>query len=126
VPNVSYAVEGSVEDIIFTIFMGITTVVFAFAFTLIAPDIQGTLAAKPEPRREMMKGVSMAYVFTFFAYFLSAISGYYAFGNAVSGDVLLSIAEYATTPAERGAITAAQVMVCIHVTVAYQVRYTYE
>lgn len=122
VAPVSYTFAGSTLDAVFQFFMGITTIVFAFNFHFMVPDISATMAEGPvPPKKAMMKGVSLSYVLIFPAYFLSAISGYYCFGNAVDGDVLLSLSAHVTNSAERGAITAAQVMVIIHVTLAYQI-----
>jgi hypothetical protein len=50
----------------------------------VLPEIQATLARPPATAQTMMQGVGLSYVIVILAYFGVAISGYAAFGAAVS------------------------------------------
>ena len=85
---------------------------FAFNFATVQIEIESTLANAPPkvtPHKSMMSAVQFAYAFVLVAYFGVAVAGYYTFGSAVDGNVLLSMAKYATNDVEKGFVIAAQV-----------------
>ena len=63
----------------------------------------------------MWRGCLVAYAFVAWCYFSVAISGYYAFGNSVSGNVLQSVGK------PLWVVAMANFMVFIHVLGSYQV-----
>ena len=64
-----------------------------------------------------MKGVYFAYAFVCYCYFTVAICGYWAFGQAVQDNVLLSIAH------PKWVVAVADMFVVVHVFGSYQVEY---
>ena len=62
-----------------------------------------------------MKGVYFAYAFVCYCYFTVAIAGYWAFGQRVQDNVMLSIAR------PKWVVAAADMFVVIHVFGSYQV-----
>ncbi len=65
-----------------------------------------------------MKGVYMAYAFVCYCYFTVAICGYWAFGQAVEDNVLLSIRH------PKWVVAVADMFVVVHVFGSYQVSNT--
>ena len=76
---------------------------------------QATMQTPPSALASMMRGLLAAYSVVLIAYFPVAGAGYAAFGNGVSPDVLLSVAEPAWL------ISAANFMVVVHLAASYQV-----
>ncbi|CAH2062662.1 unnamed protein product [Thlaspi arvense] len=103
--------------IMFDVFNSLGTIAFAFAGHSVALEIQATIPSSPEKpsKMSMWKGVKVAYMIVAFCYFTVAISGFWAFGDEVDDDVLLSL----ETPP--WLIAAANAMVFIHVLGSYQV-----
>ncbi|XP_042024790.1 lysine histidine transporter-like 5 isoform X1 [Salvia splendens] len=104
-------------NIIFDIFSSLGVLSFAFAGHSVALEIQATIPSthtKPS-KNPMTKGVTVAYLIVALCYFPVAISGYWAFGNEVEDDVLLSLEH------PKWLISAANFMVFIHVIGSYQV-----
>lgn len=62
-----------------------------------------------------MRGVYMAYAFVCYCYFTVAICGYWAFGQAVQDNVLLSIRH------PKWVVAVADMFVVVHVFGSYQV-----
>ena len=105
-------------NIIFDIFSSLGVLSFAFAGHSVALEIQATIPSthtKPS-KIPMTKGVTVAYLIVALCYFPVAISGYWAFGNEVEDDVLLSLEH------PKWLISAANFMVFIHVIGSYQVN----
>ncbi|CAH2066777.1 unnamed protein product [Thlaspi arvense] len=113
-----YGVRGdTTAAMIFDAFNGIGTIAFAFAGHSVVLEIQATIPSTPEipSKKPMWKGVVVAYLIVIVCYLCVAISGFWAFGDLVEDDVLISL--------ERPAwlIAAANFMVFIHVIGSYQV-----
>lgn len=107
--------EESQADRIFGVFNALGGIAFTYGGQAVLPEIQATLAKPPPPVKSMMKALYVAYVVVISTYYSVAISGYAAFGSAVSDDVLLNIT---TAP---GVVKAANMMVVLHVAAGYQV-----
>eukprot|EP00121_Abeoforma_whisleri_P006879 Awhi_evm1s6266 len=113
----------STIDTIFNVFMGLTTIAFAFGFQSLQPNIMGTLSNRPgtiSPRNSMNKGLNVSYAFVFIVYYAASITGYYTFGNLIDGDILIVISKNIQNDGQKYAITIAQVFVILHVVIAYQ------
>lgn len=104
--------------IVFDVFSSLGTIAFAFAAHSVSLEIQATLPSTPEKpsKKSMWKGVIAAYIIVAICYFSVAISGFWAFGDSVEDDVLVSL----ETP--KWLIIIANFMVFIHVLGSYQVR----
>ncbi|KAL1533890.1 lysine histidine transporter-like 5 isoform X1 [Salvia divinorum] len=104
-------------NIIFDIFSSLGVLAFAFAGHSVALEIQATIpsSATSPSKKPMTKGVTVAYLIVALCYFPVAISGFWAFGNQVEDDVLLSLEH------PNWLISAANFFVFIHVIGSYQV-----
>lgn len=102
---------------IFDVFNALGTIAFAFAGHSVVLEIQATLPSTPDKPSKvpMWRGVVVAYIIVIACYLSVAISGFWAFGNAVEDDVLLSL--------ERPpwVIAVANLMVFFHVIGSFQV-----
>lgn len=90
-PDVSYNVANgrSEANIVFGVFSALGTIAFAFGDTLL-PEIQATLG---EPvKRNMYRAVNMCYFIIASSYILTAVTGYWAYGNAVAPYLVASFA----------------------------------
>ncbi|XP_019051467.1 PREDICTED: lysine histidine transporter-like 5 [Nelumbo nucifera] len=115
---VRYGVRShTTAGVIFDVFSGLGTIAFAFAGHSVVLEIQATIPSSPEKpsRKPMWKGVIVAYIIVALCYFSVAISGFWAFGDSVEDDVLVSLEE------PRWLIAAANFMVFLHVIGSYQV-----
>ncbi|KAL6512155.1 hypothetical protein OROGR_021752 [Orobanche gracilis] len=103
--------------IVFDIFSSLGVVAFAFAGHSVALEIQATIPSTTErpSRGPMWSGVKVAYLIVGLCYFPVAISGFWAFGNVVEDDVLLSLED------PYWLISLANLMVFVHVLGSYQV-----
>jgi hypothetical protein len=70
---------------------------------------------------QYMKGLNASYTVTIPLYYAAAMAGYLTFGKAVNGDILLSISQNTTSTAIMAIISVTQILVVIHVLVAFQV-----
>ncbi|KAF6159938.1 hypothetical protein GIB67_033022, partial [Kingdonia uniflora] len=104
-------------DIMFDVFNGLGTIAFAFAGHSVALEIQATIPSTPEipSKKPMWRGVLVAYAIVAFCYLAVAISGFWAFGDLVQDDVLVSLEH------PRWLIATANLMVFFHVLGSYQV-----
>jgi amino acid permease len=84
-------------------------------------EVESTLATDRDPRHEMMKGVYTAYIIVAVLYFGVAIAGYLVFGANVKDDILLSIASASSSATISNAVVAAELLVMLHITFAFQV-----
>ncbi|XP_019432090.1 PREDICTED: lysine histidine transporter-like 5 [Lupinus angustifolius] len=102
---------------IFDIFNALGTIAFAFAGHSVVLEIQATLPSTPEiPSKKLMwRGVMVAYTVVILCYLSVAISGFWAFGNYVEDDVLISLEH------PNWLIAVANFMVFIHVIGSFQV-----
>lgn len=123
-PEVNYnpaVVARSPIERVMGIFNALTTVLFAYGGHNVALEIQATIpVGGKHPLTTvpaMMRGVNVTFVVTGLCYFLVSIVGFYAFGTAVSDNVL---AAFEHGP-RSGVVAAADIMVVVHVGAAYQV-----
>ena len=75
----------------------------------IACEIQATLPAPPSTIKRMMLSVNITFILTALCYFSVAITGFWAFGNSVKPNVLVSLDKPV------GVIVAANLAVFLHV-----------
>ncbi|KAK7334434.1 hypothetical protein VNO80_26191 [Phaseolus coccineus] len=125
------AVEGSKEHyprnygvrshtsagITFDAFNALGTVAFAFAGHSVVSEIQATLPSTEEKPSKvpMWQGVVVAYFIVIFCYMTVAVTGFWAFGNTVEDDVLITLEH------PYWLIAIANLMVFIHVVGSFQV-----
>ncbi|KAM7280777.1 hypothetical protein ACFE04_007911 [Oxalis oulophora] len=102
---------------VFDVLNGFGTVAFAFAGHSVVLEIQATIPSTPDKPSKipMWKGVVTAYFIVAACYFAVSISGFWAFGNEVEDDVLISLVKPAWV------IAAANLFVFVHVIGSYQV-----
>ncbi|CAN0896444.1 Lysine histidine transporter-like 5 [Linum grandiflorum] len=100
----------------FEVLNALGTVAFAFAGHSVVLEIQATIPSTPEKpsKKPMWKGVILAYVIVMLCYVSVAASGYWAFGNGVEDDVLVSLQH------PNWLIAVANLMVFVHVVGSYQ------
>ncbi|KAJ8769877.1 hypothetical protein K2173_008959 [Erythroxylum novogranatense] len=103
--------------IILDAFSGLGTIAFAFAGHSVALEIQATMPSTEETpsKKPMWRGVVVAYFIVAFCYVSVAVSGFWAFGDLVEDDVLISLER------PRWLIAMANFMVFLHVLGSYQV-----
>lgn len=106
---------------IFDALNALGTVAFAFAAHSVALEIQATIPSSPQKpsKKPMWRGCLWAYIIVAFCYLSVSISGFWAFGNAVDDDILVSLEK------PRLLIAIANLMVFFHVLGSYQVRNIY-
>ncbi|KAJ7949746.1 lysine histidine transporter 1 [Quillaja saponaria] len=102
---------------IFDTFNGLGTIAFAFAGHSVVLEIQATIPSSSEKpsKKPMWLGVIVAYLVVAFCYLTVAISGFWAFGDRVEDDILISLEK------PRWLIAVANFMVFLHVIGSYQV-----
>ncbi|ESW20615.1 hypothetical protein PHAVU_005G001700 [Phaseolus vulgaris] len=103
--------------ITFDAFTALGTVAFAFAGHSVVSEIQATLPSTEEKPSKvpMWQGVVVAYFIVIFCYMTVAVTGFWAFGNAVEDDVLITLEH------PYWLIAIANLMVFIHVVGSFQV-----
>ncbi|CAM0957305.1 unnamed protein product [Alopecurus aequalis] len=101
----------------FGVLNALGAVAFAFAGHSVVLEIQATIPSTPEQpsKKPMWRGGVVAYAIVALCYFPVAFAGYYAFGNSVNPNVLISLEK------PRWLIALANFMVVIHVIGSYQV-----
>ncbi|XP_068647601.1 lysine histidine transporter 2-like [Aristolochia californica] len=117
-PGISHGVRSSTPaGITFDVLNAIGTVGFAYAGHSVALEIQATIPSTEEKssKKPMWRGVMVAYVVVALCYFGVSIAGFWAFGDIVQDDILVSL--------ERPPwlIAIGNLMVFIHVIGSYQV-----
>ncbi|WOG97289.1 hypothetical protein DCAR_0416629 [Daucus carota subsp. sativus] len=112
--NVSYGVRAHTKaGIVFDVFSSLGTIAFAFAGHSVALEIQATI---PSPsKKPMWRGVVVAYIIVAICYFCVSVGGFWAFGDQVDDDVLVTLEK------PDWLIIIANFMVFIHVLGSYQV-----
>ncbi|KAL5982876.1 hypothetical protein ACLOJK_016954 [Asimina triloba] len=93
-PGSHYGVRASKPvDITFDVFSALGTIAFAYAGHSVVLEIQATMpTSEQKPSKiPMWRGVLVAYVVVAVCYFSVALTGYWAFGNLVEDDVLISL-----------------------------------
>ncbi|KAM0947021.1 putative amino acid transporter, transmembrane domain-containing protein [Dioscorea sansibarensis] len=100
----------------FNFFSALGDVTFAYAGHNVVLEIQATIPSTPEKpsKKPMWKGVIVAYIIVALCYFPVALIGYWAFGNSVSDNILITLEK------PRWLIVMANMMVVIHVIGSYQ------
>ncbi|TVU43565.1 hypothetical protein EJB05_10044, partial [Eragrostis curvula] len=93
------------------------TVAFAYAGHNVVLEIQASIPSTPEKpsKKPMWKGVVVAYIIVAACYFPVPIVGYWAFGNAVDDDILITLNR------PKWLIALANMMVFVHVIGSYQI-----
>jgi amino acid permease len=109
--------ETSAAGKVFGFFEALGDVAFAYAGHNVVLEIQATIPSTPEmpSKKPMWKGVVVAYVIIALHYFPVALIGYWAFGNAVKDNILLTLDK------PKWLIATANMMVVLHVVGSYQV-----
>ncbi|XP_014506538.1 lysine histidine transporter 1-like [Vigna radiata var. radiata] len=117
-PGVQYGSRFSTDaGNVFGVFGALGTIAFGYAGHNVVLEIQATIPSTPEKpsKKAMWKGMLVAYVVVALCYFPVATVGYWAFGNGVDDNILLSLEK------PRWLIVAANLFVFVHVTGSYQV-----
>ncbi|KAJ4772374.1 Histidine amino acid transporter [Rhynchospora pubera] len=102
---------------VFGFFSALGDVAFAYAGHNVVLEIQATIPSTPEnpSKKPMWRGVVVAYIVVALCYFPVALIGYWAFGNAVQDNILISLEK------PRWLIAMANMFVVIHVVGSYQI-----
>lgn len=117
-PDVDYGIKSnSSADTVFNVFNALGDVAFAYAGHNVVLEIQATIPSKPgRPSKiPMWRGVVFAYIVVALCYFPVALVGYWAFGNSVEDDILVSLSK------PTWLIATANLMVVVHVIGSYQI-----
>ncbi|GLJ36643.1 hypothetical protein SUGI_0737200 [Cryptomeria japonica] len=118
IPDVDYGIKStSTADAVFNVFNALGDVAFAYAGHNVVLEIQATIPSKPDKPSKvpMWRGVMVAYIVVAICYFPVALIGYWAYGNSVEDNILLTIGK------PTWLIAAANMMVVIHVIGSYQI-----
>ncbi|WVZ95265.1 hypothetical protein U9M48_041055 [Paspalum notatum var. saurae] len=116
--HVDYHLRGTTPaDKVFDFFGALGSVAFAYAGHNVVLEIQATIPSTPEKpsKKPMWKGVVVAYIIIAACYFPAAIIGYWAFGNSVDGNILITLKK------PTWLIAIANMMVVVHLIGGYQV-----
>jgi len=109
--------SSSTAGTVFNFFNALGDVAFAYAGHNVVLEIQATIPSTPEKpsKKPMWRGVVIAYIVVALCYFPVALVGYWAFGNSVQDNILLTLEK------PRWLIAMANMMVVVHVIGSYQV-----
>ena len=104
---------------VFNFFNALGSMAFAYGGHNVVMEIQATMPSTPHrpSKKPMWKGVIVAYVIVAFCYFPVAIVGYWAFGNEVNENILITLKE------PRWLIAMANMFVVVHLVGSYQVLF---
>ncbi|ERN06802.1 hypothetical protein AMTR_s00005p00198670 [Amborella trichopoda] len=117
-PDVDYSYRASsTSSAVFNFFSALGEVAFAYAGHNVVLEIQATIPSSPEKpsKKPMWKGCVVAYIVVALCYFPVSLIGYWAFGNKVEENILLSLNK------PRWLIAAANMFVVVHVIGSYQI-----
>ncbi|CAO2189957.1 unnamed protein product [Urochloa humidicola] len=117
-PDVDYHLRATTTPgKVFGFFGALGDVAFAYAGHNVVLEIQATIPSTPEQpsKKPMWKGVIVAYIVVALCYFPVALIGYWAFGNKVDDNILITL----NNP--KWLIALANMMVVIHVIGSYQI-----
>ncbi|OEL21603.1 Lysine histidine transporter 1 [Dichanthelium oligosanthes] len=117
-PNVDYSLPNeTTPGKVFGFLGALGTVAFAYAGHNVVLEIQATIPSTPEKpsKKPMWRGVVVAYIVVALCYFPVSFVGYWAFGNRVDSDILITLSK------PRWLIALANMMVVIHVIGSYQI-----
>ena len=97
-----------------------TSVLTVTVYFTVCVGMQATLPSKPGIKNSTFKpymwGVALAYACIAYCYFCVAFAGYWAFGNKVETNIMLSVAH------PTWLIAVANMLVVVHVFGSYQVN----
>lgn len=116
--TVDYSYKSSTKiGAFFSFLSALGDVAFAYAGHNVVLEIQATIPSTPEKpsKKPMMKGVIVAYIVVAMCYFPASLISYWAFGNSVDDNILITLEK------PRWLIAMANMMVTIHVIGGYQV-----
>lgn len=99
----------------FNVFNALGSIAYAYNFTGVLMEIQDTLHEPPKALVNMKRAVHTGMGCSLVFYLAVSVLGYLALGDAVPGDILTGFAGPASV------VTAANVMVLVHMLPAYQV-----
>ncbi|KAK9806916.1 hypothetical protein WJX72_007358 [[Myrmecia] bisecta] len=122
--NVEYNLNGfSTAAGVFGVFNSLGTIAFAYGGHNVVLEIQACMPSPPATFKPMMRGVYIAYIIVAWCYFGVAFAGYWAFGNKVADNVLLTMVGGSGGHgiAPTWVLVMADLMVLIHVCGSYQV-----
>ncbi|XP_009412996.3 lysine histidine transporter 1-like [Musa acuminata AAA Group] len=107
----------STAGTVFNFLSALGNVAFAYAGHNVVLEIQATIPSTPEKpsKKPMWKGVIVAYIVVALCYFPVALVGYWAFGNAVKDNILITLNK------PRWLIAMANMFVVVHVIGSYQI-----
>ncbi|CAA7409080.1 unnamed protein product [Spirodela intermedia] len=117
-PEVNYGYRAETTGgAVFDFFSGLGNVAFAYAGHNVVLEIQATIPSTEEKpsKKPMWRGVVAAYAVVAACYFPVAVAGYWAFGNAVDDNILITLSRPSWL------VAAANMMVVFHVVGSYQV-----
>jgi amino acid permease len=102
---------------VFDFLGGLGDVAFTYAGHNVVLEIQATIPSTPDKpsKKPMWKGVVVAYIIIAACYFPVALAGYWAFGNQVDENILITLEK------PWWLIAVANMMVVVHVVGSYQV-----
>ncbi|URE30185.1 Tryptophan/tyrosine permease family [Musa troglodytarum] len=107
----------STSGTVFNFLSALGNVAFSYAGHNVVLEIQATIPSTPEKpsKKAMWRGVFIAYIIVALCYFPVALVGYWAFGNAVDVDILITLEK------PRWLIATANMMVVVHLVGGYQI-----
>ncbi|WVZ95273.1 hypothetical protein U9M48_041058, partial [Paspalum notatum var. saurae] len=117
-PDVDYHVRAATApERVFDFFGALGDVAFAYAGHNVVLEIQATMPSTPEnpSKKPMWRGVLGAYIMVAVCYFPVSFIGYWAFGNQVDDNILITLNK------PRWLIALANMMVVVHVIGSYQI-----
>ncbi|XP_064985174.1 lysine histidine transporter 1 isoform X1 [Musa acuminata AAA Group] len=117
-PDVDYSYKASTTTgVVFNFLSALGDVAFAYAGHNVVLEIQATIPSTPEKpsKKPMWRGVVVAYLVVAICYFPVALIGYWAFGNVVDDNILITLEK------PRWLIATANIFVVIHVIGSYQI-----
>ncbi|KAK8969830.1 Lysine histidine transporter 1 [Platanthera guangdongensis] len=102
---------------VFNFLSALGDVAFAYAGHNVVLEIQATIPSTPKnpSKKPMWRGVVVAYIVVALCYFPVAIIGFWAFGNTVEDNILISLQK------PRWLIAMANMFVVVHVIGSYQI-----
>ena len=118
-PDVDYHLRATTTSgKVLGFFGALGDVAFAYAGHNVVLEIQATIPSTPEKpsKKPMWKGVIVAYIVVALCYFPVALIGYWAFGNTVDDNILITLSK------PKWLIALANMMVVVHVIGSYQVH----
>jgi amino acid permease len=118
-PNVNYHIPATkTPEKVFYFFGALGDVAFAYVGHNVVLEIQATIPSTPEnpSKKPMWRGVVVAYIMVAICYFPVSFIGYWAFGNQVDDNILITLDN------PKWLISLANMMIVIHVIGSYQVH----